>query len=128
MQVTGGSKDDRVQFFTALYHALLAPTTYSDVNGEYLGFDNKVHNINQDYAQYADRLVNVAGAPRNPRSVPPAFLSDMSIWDVHRTEFPLLAMIVPDEMSNVAQSLVLMYLQGGDLPRWPMANGGFLPR
>lgn len=125
MQVTGGSTDDKIQFFTALYHTMLAPTTYSDVNGDYLGFDHTIHNINKFYANNAEKLVDIYGRSRKETSsaVPPAFLSDMSIWDVHRTEFPLLSLILPDVMANIAQSLVLMYVQGGSLPRWPMANG-----
>ena len=125
MQVTGGSDDDKIQFFTALYHTLLAPTTYSDANGDYLGFDSRVHNINTFYSENSEKLVDIYGRSKKETlsAVPPAFMSDMSIWDVHRTEFPLLSLIIPDLMANIAQSLVLMFMQGGSLPRWPMANG-----
>lgn len=108
VEAGGGTEDQKVQFYTGLYHSLLAPTTFSDANGEYLGFDNNTHKLSSDAI--------------NGR-VQQAFYTDMSIWDVHRTQFPLLALLYPDVMSDIAQSLVLMYQQGGDLPRWPIANG-----
>src|SRR6185436_13446603 len=43
VQVTGGSNDDRTKFYTALYHSLLHPNLFSDVNGQYIGFDNKTY-------------------------------------------------------------------------------------
>jgi putative alpha-1,2-mannosidase len=100
-EVTGGDDVELVKFYTAAYHAFLAPTTFNDVNGQYLGFDSQVH-------------VMPAGR---------SWYSDMSIWDVHRTQFPLLALVLPEVMSDIVNSLVLMFQQGGDLPRWPMANG-----
>jgi putative alpha-1,2-mannosidase len=47
----------------------------------------------------------------------------MSIWDVHRTQFPWLALYQPDVMEDIVKSLLQMYQQGGSLPRWPFANG-----
>jgi putative alpha-1,2-mannosidase len=49
----------------------------------------------------------------------------MSIWDVHRTEYPFLGLIAPNILNDIVKSLLLMYEQGGDLPRWPLANGHF---
>ena len=88
-------------FYTSLYHTFMAPTRFSESGGEYLGFDLQVHNVSEGHQYY----------------------TDMSIWDTFRTQFPWLALVQRDVMSDVAQSLVLMYEQGGDLPRWPMANG-----
>ena len=58
----------------------------------YLGFDSQVHNV-------ADSSV--------PQT---RYLSDMSIWDVHRSQYPLLALLVPDLYEDIAQSLVQMYV------------------
>ncbi len=98
-QVTGGSNAQQTVFYTALYHAFLHPSTFSDVNGEYLGFDEKVH-IAQGRTQYA----NYSG------------------WDIYRSETPLIAMLLPDIASDIAQSLIGDAEQGGGLPRWPVAN------
>ncbi len=89
-QVTGGTNAQRTVFYTALYHAFLHPSTFSDVNGEYLGFDEKVH-IAQGRTQYA----NYSG------------------WDIYRSEAPLIAMLLPDIASDIAQSLIVDAKQGG---------------
>lgn len=91
--------DQRV-FYTALYHALLDPTVFSDANGQYRGFDNAVHTDTQ-HVQYA----NFSG------------------WDIYRTQIPLLALLAPRRTSDILQSLVNDAQQGGGLPRWSLANG-----
>ena len=51
--------------------------------------------------------------------------SDMSIWDIHRTQVSLLAWLRRDIMADVITSLEDIMKEGGDLPRWPIANGMF---
>ncbi|HEX8732492.1 MAG TPA: GH92 family glycosyl hydrolase [Ktedonobacterales bacterium] len=99
VQATGGSAQSERVLYTALYHALLAPTVFSDVNGQYPGFDGKLHTAN-GYTQYAD----------------------FSGWDIYRSEVPLLALLAPQRASNMMQSLVNDGEQAGALPRWPLAN------
>jgi predicted alpha-1,2-mannosidase len=100
VQVKGGSEQDRRLFYTALYHSLLHPSVFSDVNGEYLGFDGKVHND--------------GGRPQ---------YTNFSGWDIYRSEVQLLAMLFPKEASDMAESLVRDAEQGGGgLPRWVTAN------
>jgi len=101
IQIGGGAHDKQVQFYTALYHALLEPSTFSDANGLYAGMDHKVHKTARGQAQYT------------------AF----SGWDIYRSEVPLLAAVVPQETSAMMQSLVNDAQQGGWLPKWPVANG-----
>ena len=43
IEITGDNKDDKVNFYTALYHTMIAPTIYSDVDGSYYGPDKKIH-------------------------------------------------------------------------------------
>lgn len=100
IQVAGGTSDDLTAFYTALYHALLCPTVFSDVDGSYIGFDNKVRQAAPGHVQYA----NFSG------------------WDIYRCQVPLLAWLVPDETSDMMQSLVNDADQGGWLPKWPVAN------
>jgi predicted alpha-1,2-mannosidase len=101
IEVGGGTHDQQVQFYTALYHCLLDPNVFNDANGQYLGFDGKVHTVAPGNTQYA----NFSG------------------WDVYRSLIPLQAMIAPDESSQMMQSLVNDATQGGWLPKWPVANG-----
>jgi len=97
--VNGGTDDEKRVFYTALYHALLHPNTFNDVNNEYIGFDDKIH-LAEGFTLYA----NYSG------------------WDIYRCEVQLLAMLFPKETSDMVTSLVLDEQQGGGLPLWPVAN------
>lgn len=97
--VSGGDAAQRTVFYTALYHSLLHPTVFSDLNGQYLGFDGVVHQ-SERHRQYA----NFSG------------------WDIYRTQVQLIAMLMPDVASDLAQSLVNDASQSGALPIWPIAN------
>jgi predicted alpha-1,2-mannosidase len=101
IKVGGGTHDQQVEFYTALYHALLDPSTFSDANGEYPGLDGKDHWTTRGQAQY----------------------TTFSGWDIYRSEVPLLATLAPAQTSAMAQSLVNDEQQGGWLPKWPVANG-----
>jgi predicted alpha-1,2-mannosidase len=100
VEVGGGTPAQRRTFYTALYHALLFPSTFSDADGHYMGFDGKVHSA-PGRTQYA----NFSG------------------WDIYRSEVPLLAWLAPKQTSDMMQSLVNDAAQGGWLPKWPVANG-----
>ncbi|WP_235875065.1 GH92 family glycosyl hydrolase [Saccharopolyspora aridisoli] len=102
IDVGGGSDEDRRRLYTGLYHSLLHPNVFSDVNGEYAGFDGQVHATAEGHAQYA----NYSG------------------WDVYRSQLPLVALIAPDIASDIAQSAVNQSAQGGYFDRWTVANGG----
>lgn len=84
------SEDNLVKFYTALYHSLLAPTIFSEVGGSYLGFDRKVHQVvkgiklNSIYAKIFllfESLINLFSGVGQSN-----YYTDMSIWDVHRTQ------------------------------------------
>jgi predicted alpha-1,2-mannosidase len=100
IQVSGGSARDRRVFYTALYHSLMMPSIFSDADGNYLGFDGKVHQVEPGHLVYC----NYSG------------------WDIYRSQMPLVALIEPQRMKDVVQSVVLMYKQGGWIGRWPQIN------
>ncbi len=100
IRVSGGAGRDIGTFYTALYHALLAPRTFSDVGGEYIGMDGATHSAGRRI-QYAD----------------------LSGWDIYRTQVPLLAMLMPRRTSDIVASMLADAAQSGCLPRWPYANG-----
>lgn len=100
IDVAGGNAARRTVFYTALYHCLMMPTIFNDADGRYLGFDGKVHTVASGHQIYA----NFSG------------------WDIYRSEIPLLATIEPQRMQDMAQSIVLMYQQGGWIGRWPQFN------
>ncbi|HWD49005.1 MAG TPA: GH92 family glycosyl hydrolase [Rhizomicrobium sp.] len=100
--VKGGTKDERTVFYTALYHVLLGENTYSDVNGEYLGFDRKVHQVAPGHIQYA----NFSG------------------WDVYRSQLQLVTWLDPKIGSDIAQSLLNQANQNnGVWDRWTHITG-----
>ena len=85
VQVEGGSPDQRKIFYTGLYHELIGQTLFSDVNGEYMGIDNKVHRL-------------VAGQKGQ--------YTNISDWDIYRNTVQFQALLFPQEASDLAQSLV----------------------
>ena len=89
----------RRRFYTALYQALIEPSTFDDADGHYIGMDGRVHRA-AGYVQYA----NFSG------------------WDIYRTQIPLLAMIRPAEAEDIAKSFIADAQQSGWLPKWSVAN------
>ena len=100
VRVAGGSGSDRRTLYTDLYHALVTPRTFSDENGEYIGMDGSVHDAGSRI-QYAD----------------------FSGWDVYRSDFALLAMLLPGRTSDIVSSLLADAQESGCLPKWSLANG-----
>ena len=100
IEVSGGTEDHTTQFYTHLYHAFTHPNICNDVNGQYVGADNKVHTVakGNHYTAY-------------------------SSWDTYRTQIQLAAMLAPEETSDMMRSIVTFAEQsGGGFPRWVLAN------
>lgn len=95
--VSGRTEDEKTIFYTALYHSMLAPTLYSDVDGRYFGPDRKVHQT-EGWVNY----------------------STFSLWDTYRTSHPLFTYTQPKRVNDMAHSLVAFYEQNGRLPVWNM--------
>jgi putative alpha-1,2-mannosidase len=93
------AKQKQTIFYTALYHAMLAPNVYSDVDGQYRGMDQKVHT--------ADGFT---------------YYTVFSLWDTYRAEDPLLNLIDRKRTLDFVKSFLAMYEQGGLLPIWPLAS------
>ena len=96
-------KDKLTTFYTALFHSQFHPNIFSDVNGEYTGFDQKTHKIGQQQnAQYA----NFSG------------------WDVYRSQLQLVTLLNPKRGSDIAQSLFNQAQQyNGVWDRWTHNSG-----
>ncbi|WP_269801465.1 GH92 family glycosyl hydrolase [Colwellia sp. Bg11-28] len=92
-----GKKSEKRQLYTALYHALQAPSIYQDVNGQYRGVDGEIHQ--------ADGFENY---------------TLFSLWDTYRALHPLLTYIAPDKVPNMINSMLAHYQQSYDnmLPIW----------
>lgn len=100
IEISGGTHDRQVSFYTALYHSMLGPNLEGDVDGSYLGSDGVVHQA-QDYTPYAN----------------------LSLWDTYRTQNQLLELLAPDVARSVALSILAVHREGGWLPRWELEGG-----
>ncbi len=101
VSVEGGTEDQKTIFYTSMYHALVDPRIYSDVNGDYPGADGKVHQAKG----FIKRTV-------------------FSGWDIYRSQFPLLTIIAPDIINDHINSMVDLADQNGThyFDRWVLFN------
>ncbi len=100
VQAEGGTSEQRTIFYTGLYHMLLSPNLFSDDNGDYIGFDQKVRRLPASQQQFAN----------------------FSDWDIYRDVVQFQSLLLPEQTSQMMESLVRDAEQSGWLPRWPVAN------
>lgn len=91
------SNDPRVlrTFYTALYHTMIAPSEFCDVNNDYRGSDGQMH-TNVSFKNY----------------------TTFSLWDTYRAAHPLMTIIHPEKMSDMVQTMLTIYKKQGKLPVW----------
>lgn len=86
---------DKRNFYTALYHTMIAPSTFNDHNGDYRGTDKKVYK-NADFTN----------------------LTTFSLWDTYRAAHPLYTLIQPKRVNDMMKTMLAIYQQQGKLPVW----------
>ncbi|MBB4038149.1 putative alpha-1,2-mannosidase [Dysgonomonas hofstadii] len=86
-------------FYTALYHTMIAPSEFCDVNGDYYGADQKYH-TNDGFTNY----------------------TTFSLWDTYRAAHPLMTLIHPEKMSDIINTMLTIYKQQGKLPVWHLVG------
>ncbi|MEI6764218.1 MAG: GH92 family glycosyl hydrolase [Bacteroidota bacterium] len=99
LDAEGGSPRQDTIFYTALYHAMLSPNLYMDVDGQYRGTDKKVHK--------ADGF---------------NYYTVFSLWDTYRAEHPLLSIIDRKRTGDFINTFLAQYQQGGLLPVWELSE------
>lgn len=99
-KVKSDNKDDIVTFYTALYHNMIAPTIFGDVDGRYFGPDKQIHK--------ADGWTNY---------------STFSLWDTFRASHPLYTLTQPERVNDMIKSFLAFYDQNGRLPVWNFQGG-----
>ena len=100
MTVETDDEKSRKIFYTALYHTMIAPTLYCDVNGEYRGMDDMIY-TDPEVSNY----------------------STLSLWDTYRTLHPLMTLIQPEMVDRTVNSMISIYRQQDKLPVWPLMSG-----
>ena len=98
--VEGGTNDDKVKFYTAIYHALLHPNIHNDVNGDFQKLDSAEKGKAKDYNRY----------------------TLFSLWDTYRNVHPLLSLVYPKQQSDMVKTLIAMSDENGFLPRWVLGS------
>ncbi|KAA6350127.1 hypothetical protein EZS27_002490 [termite gut metagenome] len=101
MTVSGGTDNQKTIFYTALYHTMIDPRMFSDVDGKYPGGDNQIHTTTSF----------------NKRTI-------FSGWDVFRSQMPLQSIINPVLINDMINSLVTLAEESGKgyLERWEFLN------
>ena len=94
INITTDNADDRTVFYTALYHTMVAPSVFCDVNGEYRGADGQVH---------SGKFINY---------------TTLSLWDTYRAAHPLQTLIHREKQADMAQTFLHIFRQQGKLPVW----------
>jgi predicted alpha-1,2-mannosidase len=102
IQVTDSNSRYKHIFYTALFHALQQPRLYNDVDGAYPMF-----------AHQYQTTKTPAGK---------SYYDDFSMWDIYRAELPLLQLLQPQLVNNLANSVITKGTQGGWLPNFPCWN------
>jgi predicted alpha-1,2-mannosidase len=99
ISVDGGTLEQKTIFYTALYHALLTPNLYMDVDGSYRGRDLNVHTASGfDY------------------------YTVFSLWDTYRAAHPLYTLIEPKRDNDFIRTFLRQYEEGGMLPVWELSG------
>ena len=96
--VDGSSDDNKTIFYTSLYHSMLNPNLYIDVDGRYRGMDLEIHKDTVD----------------NHYTI-------FSLWDTFRATHPLFTIIDQKRTNSFIRTLLRQYQQGGKLPIWELA-------
>lgn len=99
--ISGGTHDDKVKFYTALYHTMIDPRVFSDVDQKFVGGDGKIYQS----SEYNRRTI-------------------FSGWDVFRSQFPLQTIINPALVNDMVNSLVDLAEESGNryFERWEFLN------
>ncbi|MBQ6087217.1 MAG: GH92 family glycosyl hydrolase [Bacteroidales bacterium] len=98
IEATGSERQKRI-FYTSLFHTMIEPQLYCDVNGEYLGLDGKVYTAASDnYTVF-------------------------STWDTYRTLHPLFTIIERDRVPDMMNSMLAICRQQNLMPIWPLQAG-----
>ena len=94
MHISGGTPAEQSVFYTAMYHTMIAPSVFCDVDGRYRGADGQV---------YQGGFTNY---------------TTFSLWDTYRAAHPLMTLIHPERQKDIAQTMLHICDQQGKLPVW----------
>lgn len=97
IKVEGGTQDDKIIFYTALYHSLIHPNILNDYNGDYPKM-----------------------ATRETLNTKDTRFTVFSFWDTYRNLHALMSLVYPEQQSNMVKSMLDIYDESGWLPKWEL--------
>lgn len=97
IQVEGGTKEQKIVFYTGLYHALIHPNILQDVNGQYPQMEG-------------DQILTTQGDR----------YTVFSLWDTYRNLHQLMTLVYPERQINMVRTMIDMYREHGWLPKWEL--------
>ncbi|MCT4628976.1 GH92 family glycosyl hydrolase [Winogradskyella sp.] len=89
--------DKKTNFYTALYHTMIAPNRYQDVDGRYRGMDLEIHHTDFNY------------------------YTVFSLWDTYRAAHPLYTIIEEERTNDFINTFLAKYDEGGIMPIWDLS-------
>ena len=99
IQIESRNENLKKIFYTALYHSLITPNLFTDIDSRYFGMDRKIH-VAKNFNYY----------------------TVFSLWDTFRAEHPLLTIIDPKRDGDFVRTLLEKYKESGLLPVWELAS------
>ncbi len=96
VQVTG-SNDQKMSFYTSLYHLYIQPNDIADTDGRYRGVDDNVHTTPGEN-----------------------YFSTLSLWDTYRAAHPLYTILMPEKVDGFVQTMLEHHKTQGFLPIWTL--------
>ncbi|MDR0836273.1 MAG: GH92 family glycosyl hydrolase [Tannerella sp.] len=93
------NKRQKTAFYTALYHTMIVPSEFCDVNKDYYGADKQIH-AKAAFTNY----------------------TTFSLWDTYRAAHPLMTIIHPEKMPDMVNTMLAIYQQQGKLPVWHLVG------
>jgi len=99
IKVAAKEQGDLINFYSSLYHSMIAPNLYQDVDGRYRGMDLEIHQ---------DTTFN--------------YYTVFSLWDTFRAAHPLYTIIEPERSVDFVKTLLAKFDEGGIMPIWDLAS------
>ena len=95
VRIKSSNKTNKTIFYTALYHTMVAPSVFNDVDGRYRGSNGQNYQ-GEGFTNY----------------------TTFSLWDTYRGAMPLMTIIHPEKVNDMINTMLTIYRQQGKLPVW----------
>ena len=141
IQVSGGTDAEMTNFYTSLYHTMIAPNIFQDVDGTYRGMDGRVRTLRSEPLKVQSSKFKVRKAKNEPSETNPnkqtlnfeletlnresqrdSHYTVFSLWDTFRATHPLYTIIDEKRTVEFINTFIRQYEQGGKLPVWELAG------